>query len=159
MNQNSYTSRSHRRPGTATAEIRGSADYPDIRGTVRFRQTRAGVLVTAEISGLPEDNPAGNGIFAFHIHEGDSCTGTDTDPFSHARRHYNPGGMAHPFHAGDMPPLFGNHGYAYLSFLTDRFTVNEIIGRTVIIHHGVDDFLTQPAGNAGVRIACGIIVG
>lgn len=56
-----------------------------------------------------------------------------------------------------MPPLFSNRGYAFQAFLTDRFTVLEILGRTVIIHDGTDDFTSQPAGNAGARIACGVI--
>jgi Cu-Zn family superoxide dismutase len=56
-----------------------------------------------------------------------------------------------------MPPLFGNQGYAFLMFLTDRFTAREIIGKTVIIHDKPDDFTTQPAGNSGNKIACGVI--
>ena len=56
-----------------------------------------------------------------------------------------------------MPPLFSNDGYALQAFLTDRFTVRDIIGRTVILHDEVDDFTSQPAGNAGERIACGVI--
>ena len=42
-------------------------------------------------------------------------------------------------------------------FLTDRFRLDEVIGRTVVIHENADDFTTQPAGNAGARIACGVI--
>ena len=56
-----------------------------------------------------------------------------------------------------MPPLFGADGYAFLAFVSSRFTVNEILGKTVIIHSGVDDFKTQPSGNAGEKIACGVI--
>lgn len=56
-----------------------------------------------------------------------------------------------------MPPLFGSSGYAYLAFFTNRFTVPEILGRTVVIHDIPDDFTTQPAGNAGMKIACGVI--
>lgn len=60
-------------------------------------------------------------------------------------------------HAGDLPPLLSCQGNAYLSVKTDRFSVNEIIGRTVVIHSNPDDFHTQPAGNAGKKIACGVI--
>ena len=140
----------------ARATIKGGGDYPDICGNVTFKQTRRGVIVTAEIRGLPREN--GDGIFAFHIHSGTCCTGNAADPFADADGHYNPAGKPHPYHAGDLPPLFGNNGYAYMSVLTDRFTVSEVVGKVVIIHIGPDDFTTQPAGNAGAKIACGKIV-
>ena len=56
-----------------------------------------------------------------------------------------------------MPPLFANAGYAFLVFYTDRFTVPEVVGRTVVIHDMPDDFTTQPAGNSGKKIACGVV--
>lgn len=144
----------------ATAVVRGSSAYPDISGRILFYQMRMGVLVAAEVFGLP----AGGGdcespVFGFHIHSGSSCSGNMEDPFADALEHYNPGQCMHPQHAGDMPPLFGNNGYAFQVFLTDRFTVREIIGKTVIIHAMPDDFMTQPGGNAGGRIACGQILG
>ena len=67
------------------------------------------------------------------------------------------GGCEHPNHAGDLPPLFGNNGFALSLFLTNRFTVDEVIGRTIIIHDHPDDFTTQPSGNSGTKIACGVI--
>lgn len=137
----------------AAAKIFGSSRYPQINGSVTFKQTQMGVLVTAQVFGLP----AGRRIFAFHIHDGVSCSGNNKDPFADAGTHYDPEGYAHPFHAGDLPPLFGNDGYAFMSVITDRFTVNDIIGLTVIIHGGMDDFTTQPSGNAGEKIACGKI--
>lgn len=140
----------------AAANIRGNRSYPNLHGTVRFKQMGSNVLVTAEIFGLPCDEREPN-IFAFHIHEGNSCTGTSKDPFADAKGHYNPRGAKHPFHAGDLPPIFGNRGYARMSVLTDRFTVREIIGRVIIIHHNFDDFTSQPSGNAGEKIACGKI--
>lgn len=249
----------------ATAVVRGSSEYPEISGRVKFYQMRSGVLVAAEIFGLPmggnparpmpgnipqpmpdmyqqpvprsaqqplsentpqpmprnprlsiprniqqsmpgnmaqqpvpgnmarpmpgesqqsmpgnlqqpmpgntqqsmpgytsqamSSNACASPIFGFHIHSGSRCSGNMEDPFAEALEHYNPNSCMHPYHAGDMPPLFGNNGYAYQIFLTDRFTVNEIIGKTVIIHSGPDDFITQPGGNAGKRIACGQILG
>lgn len=146
----------------AAAQVVGSEFYPDINGNIRFYQTMYGVFVAAEFTGLP--NPEGDcrsPIFAMHIHEGNSCTGNlregGDDPFSNARAHYNPRGCLHPYHAGDMVPVFGANGYGYMTFLTDRFNVEEIIGRTVILHAMPDDFMTQPSGNSGMKIACGVI--
>lgn len=144
----------------AVANIRGSADYPDLNGVVSFDRTRDGTLVTAEVFGLPAQDDRGDGVFAFHIHSGESCggVGSGADAFPMAGVHYNPENMPHPYHAGDLPPLFGNGGHAYLSFLTNRFTVGDVLGRVVMIHRNVDDFTTQPAGNAGLKIACGKIM-
>lgn len=144
----------------AVARLRGGENHPGISGAVRFYQTCSGVLVRAEVSGLPSS--AGEGachgrVFGFHIHAGSDCGGSMDDPFSDAMAHYNPGGCAHPYHAGDLPPLFGNGGYALSVFLTDRFSVSEVIGRTVIIHDRPDDFTTQPSGNSGTKIACGVV--
>ena len=143
----------------ARARIVGSKSYPDIRGIVRFYQTAYGVVVVAEVKGLP--NPAGYcsaPIFGFHIHEGTECTGNETDPFANVKTHYNPHACPHPYHAGDLPPLFGADGRALSIFLSNRFTVREILGRTVVIHSSPDDFSSQPAGNSGAKIACGEIV-
>ena len=112
-------------------------------------ETETAVQITAEITGLPQ-----TGFFGFHIHEGKSCGGTK---FSETGSHYNPQNTAHPEHAGDLPPLLWCRGNAYLSVRTDRFSVIDIIGRTVVIHSDPDDFHTQPAGNAGKKIACGVI--
>ncbi len=160
MNKNSYVNfaRVFRGVPSAVALIKGSAVYPEINGIVKFYQTRYGVVVSAEITGLPRivrynESP----IFAFHIHGGASCTGNATDPFANAQTHYNPTGAPHPYHAGDLPPLFGADGIAFSVALTDRFTVDEMVGKTVVIHDSPDDFTTQPAGNSGNKIACGEI--
>ena len=159
MNQpNNNTPDSPFRRPAAAALVRGSRNYPAIQGRVDFYQTSRGTVVSAEISGLPlPAGPCKSPVFALHIHEGESCTGNAEDPFADALSHYNPGGCVHPYHAGDLPPLFGNDGYAFSAFLTNRFTVGEVIGRAVIIHAGPDDFPSQPAGNAGAKIACGMI--
>ena len=142
----------------AGAVITGSSLFPTIQGYVNFYQTSHGVLITAQIYGLPDSNePCAPNIYAFHIHEGDSCTGTAADQFADTGSHYNPHNCTHPAHAGDLPPLLSNHGQAFISFLTDRFTVNEVIGRTIMIHGGTDNFTSQPSGNSGSKIACGRI--
>lgn len=123
-----------------------------------FYELSDSVIVRAEVSGLPEDTgDCNNSIFAFHIHEGTSCNGTSNDSFANSGMHYNPGNCQHPYHVGDMPPLFNVNDSAVLLFLTNRFHVCEIIGRTVIIHAKPDDFTTQPSGNSGEKIACELI--
>lgn len=136
----------------AAARIHGGVDAPQLYGCVQFYQENGCVLVMARICGLPKESATG--FFGFHIHQGEGCTGTD---FSETGSHYNPMNQMHPKHAGDLPSLLSCQGSAYLSVKTDRFTVNEMIGRTVVIHSNPDDFHTQPAGNAGKKIACGVI--
>lgn len=142
----------------AIATISGSAEYPEIHGTVRFYQVRKGVVVAVEIAGLPQGTDAcGKPFFGFHIHSGGVCRGNEKDPFADTLSHYNPDHCTHPAHAGDLLPLLGNSGVAMQIFLTNRFTVQEIAGRTVVIHAQPDDFTSQPAGNSGSKIACGEI--
>ena len=141
----------------AVANICGGNGYPDLRGKASFVQTDRGVLVTVKVRNLPENSLCDGGIFAMHIHEGENCVGDTADQFSGAKTHYNPQNCLHPYHAGDLPPLIGNNGFAYLSVLTDRFTVSEIIDKVIIIHENKDDFTTQPSGNPGTKIGCGKI--
>lgn len=142
----------------AEAIVKGSSDYSKISGRIRFHRTNFGVLIVSEVFGLPTStSECSDRVFGFHIHEGDMCSGDSNDPFSGAMTHYNPCDCKHPHHAGDMPPLFENDGYAFNIFLTDRFEINEIIGKTVIIHSKTDDFTTQPSGDSGTKIACGVI--
>lgn len=142
----------------ALAVIRGSEKYPHIRGQVLFYKTHDGVIVQTEIIGLPKGKkPCKIPFFAFHIHSGKTCTGNSKDPFADADGHYNPTNCLHPFHAGDLPPLLSANGKAYSAVLTDRFSIAEIIGKTIIVHAMPDDFTTQPAGNAGEKMACGVI--
>ena len=114
--------------------------------------------MAAEVSGLPQGTePCVQRFFGFHIHGGERCSGTEEEPFADADGHYNPDGCPHPNHRGDLLPLLGNRGRALQVFLTDHFRVREVLGRTVIVHAGVDDFTAQPSGNAGKMIACGEI--
>ena len=79
------------------------------------------------------------------------------DDFANAKSHYNPNNCPHPFHVGDLPPLIENNGYAYMSFLLNKFKISNIIGKVIIIHDMPDDFKSQPAGSSGTKIACGKI--
>lgn len=135
----------------AVAHIHGGSGLPNLIGEARFYQKGDCVLVKVRVCGLPSSD---TGFFALHIHEGCDCSGIH---FSGTGGHYNPMNLPHPKHAGDLPPLLQCGCGAYLEVLTDRFCVSDIIGRTLVIHGGTDDFTSQPAGNAGDKIACGII--
>ena len=135
----------------AFAIIKGGTNAPKLCGTVRFYQLENSVLIVASIQGLPASE---SGFFGFHIHEGKSCRGEN---FYETGSHFNTNNKPHPSHSGDLPPLILCNGGAYMSFTTDRFCVNEVIGRTIVIHNMPDDFTTQPAGNSGIKIACGRI--
>lgn len=135
------------------AVISGSAEYPKIHGTVSFFKAHNGSMVVAEIFNLPSEN----GVFAMHIHNGKSCTGNADDPFANAGSHLNFTDTGHPFHTGDLPALFSNNGYAWTAVYTNRFQPLQVKGLPVIIHALPDDFHSQPSGNSGSKIACGII--
>ncbi len=148
----------------AIAVIQGSELAPDVQGTVKFLGIADGSWVEAEIFGLPEFSEAmGNspqiGPFGFHIHEKDTCGSIHTDrPFEAAGGHWNPEDEPHGNHAGDFPVLFSNGGTAKMLFFTNRFFPRDVIGRSVVIHQSPDDYITQPSGSGGKRIACGSIV-
>ena len=142
----------------AKANIRGNTNFPSINGQVYFKQTKDGTLITAKIYNLPiSQNTCIGKFFGFHIHEGDSCTGNPKDEFANAKMHYNPTKCLHPYHIGDLPPLLENNGYAYMSVLVNKIKIQDIIGKAIIIHDMPDDFTTQPSGNSGTKIACGMI--
>jgi Cu-Zn family superoxide dismutase len=116
-----------KRCSKAFVRICGCDEHPKLHGTVRFFQRNDGVIVEVEMHGLPETETS---FFAFHIHEGDNCEGVG---FPNTGSHFNSGATMHPQHAGDLPPLLAGHGKAYMKVFTDRFCVEEIIGKTVII--------------------------
>ena len=128
-------------------------------GTVTFTQRGDRVVVAAKVTGL---SPGNHG---FHIHEKGDCSSGDG---MSAGGHFNPLGKphAHPTtadrHAGDMPMLVADAaGNATLSAELDVITVGsgaaDVVGRGVIVHKDPDDFQTQPTGNSGARVACGVI--
>lgn len=149
--------------GWAIAFMRGGPQYPRIQGWVYFQDVVGGTEVTVYVTGLPAYRPAppgGNpiGPHGFHIHQFGICrVGDPNNPFQAAGEHWNPDNQPHGNHAGDFPVLFSNNGLAEMSFFTDRFHTAQIIGRSVLIHENPDDYRTQPAGNSGRRIACGVI--
>ena len=139
----------------AAAWIHGGSAYPRLSGLAKFYQTNyGGVLVEVEVFGLPNISEGGSSnLYALHIHEFGDCS----DDFSKTGSHYAHPGQLHPDHAGDMPPLLGNQGYAWSAFYDKRFRIDDIIGKSVVIHLSRDDFTSQPAGDSGVKIGCGEI--
>lgn len=147
----------------AVAYVFGGPLRPQIAGMVFFHDVLGGTLVTAQISGLPEYQPGTTtkspvGPHGFHIHERGTCqVGDPNNPFLAAGEHWDMHNQPHGNHTGDFPVLFSNSGKAYMSFFTNKFRIDEAVGKTVIIHENPDDYRTQPAGNSGKRLACGII--
>lgn len=140
------------RKPAAVANVSGGSTAPCLWGTVKFYRMGKYVLVAADICGLPKSQ---TDIFAMHIHEGPDCEG---EKFANTGMHFNPTATLHPNHAGDLPVLFSCDGRAYAAVLTGRFGICDVVGRTVVIHSQPDDFKTQPAGNAGEKIGCGVIL-
>ena len=131
-----------------------------VSGTVNFTQKGEVVLVEAKISGL-----SANGTHGFHIHEKGNCSAPDA---AGAGAHFNPSGGKHGGqvgairHGGDLGNLRADaNGFAQASIQVSAITLgtdsNSIIGRAVIVHGGPDDLKSQPAGNSGARVACGLI--
>jgi Cu-Zn family superoxide dismutase len=111
------------------------------------------------------------GMHGIHFHAVGSCEGAAATPFSAAGSHYNPLGKQHGLnnasgpHAGDAPNLeVGADGTGHLSFTTNRITLVtgptslfDSDGSAIVIHGGADDQTSQPAGNSGARVACGVV--
>lgn len=131
-----------------------------VQGKVTFREEEGKVLVTASVSGLTP------GAHGFHIHEKGDCSAADA---SSAGGHFNPSAQAHgrrgqpAHHAGDSDNLLADakgvaHVDAHFSGVSlGTGAANDAAGRAVIVHANADDYASQPAGNAGARVACGVI--
>lgn len=150
-------------PYTVQAHLQGGPLAPGLRGSVIFKDVPGGTEVVVEVRGLPSYQPAQGGQpqigpHGFHLHEHGNCTiGDPSEPFQAAGGHWNPDNQPHGNHAGDFPVLFSNNGYALMAFFTNRFKPADVVGRSVIIHQSPDDYRSQPAGNSGKRLACGVI--
>jgi Cu-Zn family superoxide dismutase len=130
----------------------------DVQGIVKFTEVAGGVEVVADIDGLTP------GRHGFHIHEFGDCSALDA---TSAGGHFNPLDMEHGAptdeqrHLGDLGNITAdNEGHAHFEWTDGMLALNgpnSIIGRAVIVHAGEDDLQTQPTGNAGPRVACGVI--
>ncbi len=136
----------------AVANIKGDISSPNLKGIAYFYPYKDGTMVEIEVNGLPVGR--NYQIFPIHVHDGQNCN-TVNGVFANVGGHYNPTLEKHPYHAGDMPPLFSNNGYAYLKFYTTRFKVYDIENKLVIIHEATDNAENQ--ANFGRKIGCGLI--
>jgi Cu-Zn family superoxide dismutase len=133
----------------------------EVRGLVMLHAMDGHVMVHAKLSGLKP-----HGEHGFHVHEVGSCASTDG---SSAGGHFNPDGKPHgppqaAHHAGDLPALKADaQGKVDQKFMLMGVTLDDgpssLLGRAVIVHAQADDYATQPTGNSGARIACGVIAG
>ena len=140
----------------AQAILKGNNKYKELRGKVEFFPWNTGTIVKLEIVGLPSNSE--NNFFGFHIHEIGECIYNETNPYISAGSHYNKDDNKHPNHSGDLPMIYSNNGYSFMLYYTARFTPKDILNRSVIIHKMQDDLMTDPAGNSGERIECGVII-
>jgi Cu-Zn family superoxide dismutase len=132
----------------------------NVSGSAMFSVTNGMVTLTLSVQGAPP------GEHAVHIHDMGDCS----DPGAmNAGGHWNPDmtehgkwGMA-PFHLGDIGNItIDKNGAGSLTLMTDLWTVggggkNDVVGHALMVHEKADDFVTQPTGNAGMRIGCGVI--
>ncbi len=131
-----------------------------VAGTVAFASAAGKVTMTVALTGLTP------GPHAIHLHEKGDCSDPEAKS---AGPHWNPTGSQHgqwgvgAYHLGDIGNLVADAaGKATMTFATDAWSIgggasSDVVGRSVVIHDKVDDFHTQPTGNAGGRIGCGVI--
>jgi Cu-Zn family superoxide dismutase len=150
----------------ATAQDRARADIKNAQGntvgTASLRETKDGLLIVLNVKGLPE------GLHAVHIHAIAKC---ESPAFTSAGGHFNPLNKRHGLknpdgpHAGDLPDLYVNKdGVGRYEALMESVTLGagdtsvfDADGSAIVIHSTADDNMTDPAGNSGDRIACGVI--
>ncbi|MGH8765452.1 MAG: superoxide dismutase family protein [Burkholderiales bacterium] len=143
-------------PQRATAQLQPTKGNKTI-GEVTFEQVGDKMHVLANVHGLKP------GAHGFHIHEIGDCSSGDG---MSTKGHFNPEGKMHGYpgsgHAGDLPALLANaKGQAKLDVVTTGMSIgsgpDDIVGRGLIVHADADDYKTQPTGNSGARVACGVI--
>ncbi|HXQ63660.1 MAG TPA: superoxide dismutase family protein [Steroidobacteraceae bacterium] len=141
----------------ATLEPRSGST---VSGRVEFRQSSSGVHLHVELAGLKPGSEHG-----FHVHDKGDCSAPDA---MSTGGHFNPAGAPHgraggaAHHAGDLPSLTADAaGKVRVDLDVAGLTLDpgptSIVGRSVVVHGDRDDFTTQPGGNSGARVACGVI--
>ena len=130
-----------------------------VTGNVKFIELDKGVRIIANVEGLTP------GEHGFHVHEFGDCSAPDA---ASAGGHFNPTKDLHaspadlPRHVGDLGNINANSegkaSYDRIDFTVTLSGTHSVIGKSVIVHEKKDDFVSQPTGNAGARLACGVIV-
>jgi Cu-Zn family superoxide dismutase len=145
--------------GVATAMLR-PASGSRVSGEVSFADIGYGLRVTGKVTGLSP------GMHGFHIHERGDCSAPDA---TSAGGHFNPDGMVHggprsrERHNGDLGNIYAdNSGTAFIDFVATDIAIaspeqKDIVGHALVVHQDADDEKTDPAGNSGARVACGVI--
>jgi Cu-Zn family superoxide dismutase len=160
--------------GTSSSTSHVKVELSDAAGAsvgfVKLTKQGGKVIVRGEVSGLTP------GFHGFHVHAVGDCVA----PFTSAGGHYNPGGVGHGSHAGDMPSLLVlDDGTAEAQFATDNFAIDDLFdadGSAIIVHAGADNFANIPTryqsttegvfgpdsatlatGDAGARVVCGVV--
>ncbi|MGY1459425.1 MULTISPECIES: superoxide dismutase family protein [unclassified Luteimonas] len=148
-------------PPAHTVAILSATEGNSVTGEIAFAAVDGGVAITGQVNGLPPNSEHG-----FHVHETGDCSAPDA---TSAGGHFNPAGAAHgrigsdEHHVGDTDNIVADDtGVAIIDTRLDGATLadgapSDVLGRGVIVHADPDDYATQPTGNAGARLACGVI--
>lgn len=149
--------------GSARAELHDTTGA--VIGLATLDETAGGVSITVNVNSL---SPGEHGV---HIHAVGQCEAQGESPFESASGHFNPDSTEHGLenpagpHAGDLPNMtVAESGAGSLTATTDRFTLSDgprslfdADGAAVVVHADPDDMMSDPAGNAGTRVACGVL--
>lgn len=149
-------------PATTGAQaVLGATTGNKLAGTLSVGLESDGLRIRGDLTGLDPGSEHG-----FHIHENGDCSAPDA---SSAGGHFNPQGKQHgnpgtdPHHAGDMFNILADaQGLAKVDSLVPGVMLggggeNDVLGRAIVLHKKADDYVTQPSGDSGDRIACGVI--
>ena len=148
-------------PAAGTMAILAATEGNSVTGEITFAAVDGGVAITGQVNGLSPNTEHG-----FHVHETGDCSAPDG---TSAGGHFNPTDSAHgrvsagEHHVGDTDNIRADDtGVARVDTRLDGATLadgapTDVLGRAVIVHADPDDYATQPTGNAGARLACGVI--